>query len=150
MFEQLTVAIDFHSMGEVLNSQWLPSTVCLVTNILQNIFYCVQLRKETHTGYVSKWQNFWVNFPFKDLSFIHFISALYSITLDCYSNILSSVSLDNLITNDSAHSLLFSKVFRFVYSNLYVCSTSLHFTEEILLYTWRTLKRHCFCLIRCI
>jgi len=45
----LTVAIDFHSRKKIL---WkLMATVnCLVTNIIQNIFFCVQQKKETHTG----------------------------------------------------------------------------------------------------
>ncbi len=44
----------------------------LITNFLQNIFLCVQI-KHIHTGLndlrVSKWQNFhfWVNYPFKVL-----------------------------------------------------------------------------------
>jgi len=28
----------------------MGSIECLVTNILQNIFFCVQQKKETHTG----------------------------------------------------------------------------------------------------
>ncbi len=40
---QLTVAIDFHSMKKkkYYGNQWLSSTVWLVTNILQNISGCV-------------------------------------------------------------------------------------------------------------
>jgi len=38
---QLTVAIDFKSMGSIN---------CLFANILQNIFFCVHQKKETHTG----------------------------------------------------------------------------------------------------
>ncbi len=42
---------------------------CLVTNILQNIFFCVQQRKETHTGLEVEGLGlgFWVNYPFNTL-----------------------------------------------------------------------------------
>ncbi len=47
---------------------WLSMAIgnCLVTNILQNIFFCVQQKKKTHTGLrVNKlWENF--HFPFND------------------------------------------------------------------------------------
>ncbi len=41
--------VDFHSTEKIL---WkLMATInCLVTNILRNIFFCVQQKKETHTG----------------------------------------------------------------------------------------------------
>ncbi len=41
------VPIDFHDMGE--NTMEINSN-CLVTNILQNIFSCVQQKKQIHTG----------------------------------------------------------------------------------------------------
>ncbi len=63
VIKQLKVANDFHGME--YKSQWLPSTV---TNILQNIFFCVQQKKETQQLWnnlrVSKSSqnlHFWVN-----------------------------------------------------------------------------------------
>jgi len=42
---------------------------CLVINIIQNIFFCVQQKKEIHTGLEKLEENlifhFWVNCPFK-------------------------------------------------------------------------------------
>jgi len=40
---ELTVAIESFS-------QWLYHQLFGYTNILQNIFFCVQQKKETHTG----------------------------------------------------------------------------------------------------
>ncbi len=42
--KQLTAAIDFHSMGKI---PWksMATISCSVTNILQNIFFCVQQKK---------------------------------------------------------------------------------------------------------
>jgi len=45
----LTGAIDFHSRKKIL-WQSTATVSCLDTNILQNIFFCVQQKKETHTG----------------------------------------------------------------------------------------------------
>jgi len=44
MTRHLTVAIDFHSIF------YSNQINFLVTDILQNIFFCVQQKKETHTG----------------------------------------------------------------------------------------------------
>ncbi len=43
------VAIEFHS---ILSLLWksMATVNCLVTNFLKNIFFCVQQKKETHTG----------------------------------------------------------------------------------------------------
>jgi len=42
--------IGFHSKGKIYyGSQWGPIN-CLITNILQNILFSVQQKKETHTG----------------------------------------------------------------------------------------------------
>ncbi len=38
------VAIALHSNNDTMEVN------CLITNILQNIFFCVQQKKETHTG----------------------------------------------------------------------------------------------------
>ncbi len=42
---------------------------CLIASILQNILFCVQQKKETHTGleWHEQWQYFyfWVNYLFK-------------------------------------------------------------------------------------
>ncbi len=47
----------------------MASVNCLITNILQNIGFCVQQKKEIHTGLeqLKCWHNFifWVNDPFK-------------------------------------------------------------------------------------
>ncbi len=40
-------------------SQWEPETYCLATHILQNIFYCVQQKKQTHIGLEQHWVNDW-------------------------------------------------------------------------------------------
>ncbi len=45
--KQLLVPIDFHGMGE--NTMEINSN-CMVTNILQNIFFRVLQNKEIHTG----------------------------------------------------------------------------------------------------
>jgi len=45
---QLTVAIDFYSNFFLL---WKSMGCCLLTNILQNVIFCVQKNKETHTGW---------------------------------------------------------------------------------------------------
>ncbi len=49
--KQLLVATDLHSAEKqkLCKSMAIISN-CLVTNILQNIFFCVQQKKETHTG----------------------------------------------------------------------------------------------------
>ncbi len=49
--KQLTVAIDFNSMGggELLWKS-MATSKCLVTKTPQNILFCVQLKKETQTG----------------------------------------------------------------------------------------------------
>ncbi len=41
---QLTAAIDFHTISFQVSGN------CLITNILQNIFFCAQQKKERHTG----------------------------------------------------------------------------------------------------
>jgi len=47
----LTVVIDFH-VGEKKKILWksMATVNCLVTDILQNIFFLVQQKKEKHTG----------------------------------------------------------------------------------------------------
>jgi len=49
---QLTVDIDFHSRKTTnYVSQWLPSTVWWLPTFFNiYIFFCVQQKKETHTG----------------------------------------------------------------------------------------------------
>ncbi len=49
----------------------MATTNCLLTNILQNIFFCVQQMKETHTGLEQHEGgvnddsfHFWVNYGF--------------------------------------------------------------------------------------
>ncbi len=51
--KQLMVAIDFHSMEKKILWKSMATVNCLVTNILQNIFFCVQQKKEAHTGLVE-------------------------------------------------------------------------------------------------
>jgi len=46
---QLMDPIDFHSIFFFLRKS-MGSINCLVTNILQNIFLCVQQKKEMNTG----------------------------------------------------------------------------------------------------
>ncbi len=46
--KQLLAAINFHSIFPILWKSMATSN-CLVSNILQNIFYCVQ-KKESHKG----------------------------------------------------------------------------------------------------
>ncbi len=66
----LLVDTDFYSMKQVTNKS-MDTSISLVMNILQNIFFCDQQKKENHTGLEqhegSKWQNynFLVNYPFK-------------------------------------------------------------------------------------
>ncbi len=49
--KQLTVAIDFYSIFLSM-----ATVNCFVTNILHNILFCVQQKKETRTGLrMSKW-----------------------------------------------------------------------------------------------
>ncbi len=63
--KQLIVAIDFYSILSILWKS-MATINCLVTNLLQNIFFCAQQKKETqvwNTLRVSKWWqncNFWV------------------------------------------------------------------------------------------
>ncbi len=70
--KQLTVAIEFDSMEKKYYVK--VNGYHLVTTVLQNNLFCVQQKKETHTGLnkwrVNKWwQNFhfWVSYPFKSL-----------------------------------------------------------------------------------
>jgi len=42
--------IDFQSIFFFLKQKLMASVKCLVNNILYNIFVCVQLKKETHSG----------------------------------------------------------------------------------------------------
>ncbi len=44
----MMVAIDFRSISILCKS--MATINCLVTNILQNIFFCVQQLKENYTG----------------------------------------------------------------------------------------------------
>ncbi len=54
--KQLLVAIDFHSIEKnTKESQWLPTSNCLVTKVLQNIFFCVQQKKEIHIRTKRVW-----------------------------------------------------------------------------------------------
>ncbi len=48
--KQLLVATDLHSTEKQKLCKSMAISNCLVTNILQNIFFCVQQKKETHTG----------------------------------------------------------------------------------------------------
>ncbi len=47
--KQFLAAIDFHSMEKI---PWksMATSNCLFTNILKNTLFCVQQKKETHTG----------------------------------------------------------------------------------------------------
>ncbi len=47
----LTVAIDFYSIFFPILWKSMATVNCLVTNILQNTFFCVQQLKETHTDF---------------------------------------------------------------------------------------------------
>ncbi len=51
VIKQLMVPIDFHFFP-YYGSQWGPSwpTTVRFFNIVQNIFFCDQHKKETHTG----------------------------------------------------------------------------------------------------
>jgi len=42
--------IDFHSMGKKIQCNSKGPINCLVSEFLQNIFFCVQPKKEIHTG----------------------------------------------------------------------------------------------------
>ncbi len=44
---QLMVAIDFQRMKK---KKSIATVDCLVTHVLQNIIFCAQNKKETHTG----------------------------------------------------------------------------------------------------
>ncbi len=46
---KFAAAIDFHSMEKILQKS-MATVNCLITNILQNIFFCAQYKKETHSG----------------------------------------------------------------------------------------------------
>ncbi len=48
--KQPMIPIDFYSVGEKILWKSMDTVICLVTNILQNIFFCVQQKKESHTG----------------------------------------------------------------------------------------------------
>ncbi len=47
--EKLMVPIDFHCMETKTLWKSMGIINCSVTNILQNVFFCVQLKKELHT-----------------------------------------------------------------------------------------------------
>jgi len=42
--------IDFNCMGKKYYGSKCGPVNCLITNILQNIIFCVQEKKEIHTG----------------------------------------------------------------------------------------------------
>ncbi len=44
------VPTDFHIIYFPILWKSMSTVNCLVTNSLQNIFFCVQQKKETHTG----------------------------------------------------------------------------------------------------
>ncbi len=50
VIKQLTVAIDFCSIFFSILRMSMVTVSCLVTNILQNILFCAQQKRETHTG----------------------------------------------------------------------------------------------------
>ncbi len=66
--------IDFHNKKEILWKS-MGTNNCSITNILQNIFFCVQHKKENHTGLERHegWVNddkifiFKVNYPFNTI-----------------------------------------------------------------------------------
>jgi len=58
--------VDLHIFFSILWKS-MGSINCLVTEILQNIFFCVQLKKETPTSFFFF---FWVNYHFKGI--LHF------------------------------------------------------------------------------
>jgi len=48
---QLMYPIDYHvRKKKKIPWKWMGGVNCLVTNILQNILFCVQQKKETRTG----------------------------------------------------------------------------------------------------
>ncbi len=49
VIRQLTAPIDFHSLYFFLLWKSMGAANCLITNIFQNIFFCVKQKKETHT-----------------------------------------------------------------------------------------------------
>ncbi len=49
VIKELMVPIDFHRNSFTTGSQWGPTTVWFF-KILQNIFICVQHKKEAYTG----------------------------------------------------------------------------------------------------
>ncbi len=49
--EQLMVPVDFNGMFFSLQWKSVGSINCLVTHIHQNIFLCVQQKKEIHTAF---------------------------------------------------------------------------------------------------
>jgi len=49
VIKQLMVAIEFLSRKKKLWKS-MATVNCLITNILQNVFFCVQQKKETHLG----------------------------------------------------------------------------------------------------
>jgi len=50
LIKQFSVAIDFHSRKKKILWMSMGSINCLDTDILQNIFFCVQQKREIHAG----------------------------------------------------------------------------------------------------
>jgi len=51
VIKQLIVAIEFLSRKKKKLWKSMATVNCLITNILQNVFFCVQQKKETHLGF---------------------------------------------------------------------------------------------------
>ncbi len=49
IYKQVMVAIDFYNIFYILWKS-MATINCLVPDILQNIFFCAQQKKESHTG----------------------------------------------------------------------------------------------------
>jgi len=67
---------DFLSSFFFLLWKLMVPNNCLVPIVLQNIFLCVQQKKETHTGLQQLEDfHFWVEYPFK--GFFNYTQNLY-------------------------------------------------------------------------
>jgi len=78
------MGLDFHSKEKIL---WMSMRLkCLISDILQNIFFCVQQKKDIHKGLehlegksITTVFNVCVNYPFKTESYMDFNSKTRSV-----------------------------------------------------------------------
>ncbi len=105
---------------------------CLVTNILQSVFFCVQQKKETHTGLERTWARVNdVNYSFNVIKHTDFAQKTSLKHLHFTLHLWRSQSK---ITKNIAYKFLFMLYYYQILDSIFLKSTTFFFSAQVLFF----------------